>query len=180
MMYRFILDEDDYLSHQLFTASGSAIQKKTMIRTWLMGVLFFLIISLVSYLSDYTKLTNYILIMAAVFLVYFPLRYPSFVKRSYQKHLREHYKNKFGVASEIEFKEGFLICNSIGIESKIKLSEFEEVNETANHILVKVRSGESLIVPKAMDDIEQFKLELVSNLEGYHIPWHKKLDWKWN
>ena len=179
-MYRFILDEDDYLSHQLFTASGSALHKKTMVRTLLMVVLFFLIVSLLSYLSDYTKMTYYFLLMAAIFLVYFPLRYRGYIKKSYQKHLREHYKNKFGVATGIEFKEGFLICNSSGMESKIQLSEFEEVNEIANHILVKVRSGESLIVPKAMDNIEQFKLELASNLEGYHIPWHKKLDWKWD
>ena len=177
--FKIILEETDYLSYQLFTASSSARIRKKRKRTHLLLVFSFLIFTLLFYASDNTVLTYYFLLFTLVTLLFYPLYERSQYKKHYQKHLREHYKNRFGVESRITFNKGYLISSSDNGESSIKLSAFEEVTETAGHIYVKAKSGESLIVPKALHNIEEFKAELAQNLAGQNISWQKQLDWKW-
>jgi len=69
---KFKLDENDYLTYQLFTASKSALIAKKKRNGWILAPLSFLILAVMFYSSDNFPLTVYFVIAAIVTVIFFP------------------------------------------------------------------------------------------------------------
>ena len=65
-------------------------------------------------------------------------------------------------------------------ESKVNLSEISGINETGEYFYLRMRTGESLIVPKhKIDSIDVVRKKLVLLAEKLGVKFTSELDWRW-
>lgn len=78
--------------------------------------------------------------------------YPLCERRLYVRHyksfINENFKDRQGRIVTLEFANDYIIARDCGSESKVMTTEFEEIYEIPTIILVRLRGGQSLIVPK--------------------------------
>ena len=162
MKYKFSLNESDYLTHQLFVASTSkpAIWRRR--RSWALTTGMFLIFAWLFYHSSNEFLTNYFIGAAIVSAVFFPLYSGWRYKKHYRKHIKEHFSKSFGKEAIVEFRdEDIFTKDEFKSESKINYSQIESFNELPEHFLIRLNSGQSLILPKEkIAEVEQLRKEL--------------------
>jgi len=174
------LDENDYLTFQLYTASKTPRIKKTRIRSWIFTTVTFACSAYLFYSSDNDFAGNYFLIITGLSLTLFPLYSRWRYKRHYLKYIRDTYKNKFGEKCDLEFGGETIVTKDRTGEIKINKSEIEEINEIKDFYFLKTRTGMNLIISKSKsDDIEQIKGEISKLAESYGIKHNVELDWKW-
>ena len=178
-MYKIILEKEDFLNYQLFTASKSKQIKKKRILTWLIFTALMLSLGFVMLQRTEKFLAYYFLIFGVVTLVFYPYYQRIQYKKHFLKHIDENYKNRIGKESELGFEGGYIISSAEASEGKIKLSEIEIINETANNLFIKLHSGDSLIVPVRLSNYKDFKSELTAVTESLDVKWNIELDWKW-
>lgn len=97
---------------------------------------------------------------------------------SLTKNVFETYKHRFGKSLHIEFTADQLLTVGADKETKINLTQLEEINETGSYFLLKFKSGERLIVPKAQVSANDFSLLVQQIVEKYAIPFTQELNWK--
>ncbi len=177
---RIILEEDDYLSFQLFTASQSPLIRKSRIRAWIITTIIFGGLSYYCFNSKNDALGYYFLIITALSLVFYPFYSRWKYKRHYLKHVRQTYQEAFGIECTIEIDEEIISTKSKTGEGKLNLSEISEINEIKDYFFVRVRTGGSLIIPKAkITDQEQLVSKMRSLAIARNIKHTTDLNWKW-
>lgn len=179
MMYKIILKQEDFLNYQLFTASKSKQTRKKRISTWLILTGLMLSIGFVALQKEEKFLAYYFLIFGIITLVFYPYYQRIQYKKHFLKHIIEHYQNRFGAESELGFKNGFIINSSDEREGKIKLSEIDIINEIDDNVFIKIKTGESVIVPKRAEGYDELKQELQKIATNLDIQWNEELEWKW-
>lgn len=180
MKLEYQLDVNDYLQHQLYTASKTERIKKQRIKSWIFVSLTFFIISLL-FLENRDKSTFYIFIIVGIItLIFYPFYLRNHYKNHYLKFIKDTYKNRFGESSVIEFFEKEVITNDSNSESKVKYSALEEFNEIGEYIFLKLKSGGSFIIPKLkINNLVELKNELKKISEQYNVKHNIELNWKW-
>ena len=174
------LDENDYLTFQLYTASKTPRVKRGRIRSWILTTVTFVCLAYLFYNSDNDFLGNYFLVISGLSLTLFPLYSRWRYKRHYLKYIRDTYKNRFGEKCELEFNNDTIGTKDRSGEVKINKSEIEEINEIKDYYFLKARTGVTLIISKnKTDDIEQIKNEIKSIVETRGLKHNIELDWKW-
>jgi hypothetical protein len=178
-MYKISLEKDDYLRFQLFTASKSKKIRNKRISSWILSLISLLCLSyLFSQLAD-KFLENYFLIFSVITLIFYPFYNSWYYKRHYLKYVEENYKNQFGVISEIEFKDGYILSRDPTGESKTRLNEFYMINEIRDDLFIRLKSGMTIIVPSRTVDFDKLKLEIRELTQDTPVEWNDYLDWKW-
>jgi YcxB-like protein len=180
MKLEYQLDENDYLQHQLYTASKTERIKKQRIKSWIFVSLTFFLISLL-FLKNEDKSTFYIFIMVGIItLIFYPYYLRNHYKNHYLKFIKDTYKNRFGKMSIIEFFDEEIVTNDSDSESKVKYSALDEFNEIDGHIFLKLKTSGSFIIPKLkIENLENLKSELKNIAEKYNIKQNVELEWKW-
>jgi hypothetical protein len=174
------LNENDFLTFQLYTASKTPRIKRNRIRSWVITTVMFLSLSYLCYDSENDFLGAYFLVLAGLALVLFPLYTRWRYKRHYLKYIRDTYKNRFGEKCELEIDEDTIGAKDKTGVVKLNKSEIEEVNEIKDYYFLKSRSGLNLIVSKTKsDDIEVIMKEIKSLVETRGVRHNIELDWKW-
>jgi len=180
MTLTYSLDQNDFLEHQLFTASKSDRIKKKRIKTWLILSGSWLLFSFVFYQSHNTLLFYLFLAYTLITLLFYPFYQRRQYKNYYKKFIADTYKNRFGKTANIKFTELALETNDITGESKINLTQFENVTETANYFYLKMKTGGHLIIPKLkINNVDDVREELKSLCTKLSIDFITDLDWKW-
>ena len=124
MRLEYNLNENDYLQHQLFTASKTDRIKKQRRKSWLLVSVTFFIISLLSYKNE-DKFPFYgFIIMGIISFIFYPIYLRNYYRKHYQKFIKDTYKNRFGENSVIQFFENEILTNDSNSESKVKYSAF--------------------------------------------------------
>ncbi|WP_299884339.1 YcxB family protein [uncultured Lacinutrix sp.] len=180
MNLKYSLNQDDYLQHQLYDASISKSAKKERLKSWLLVVFGFVLMTFYVY-SNGKKFTFYISCTITLLSLIF---YPFYLKKHYKKHylkfVIDNYKNRFGIESNLAFKESFLETINTTGESKINYSSLEKIIEISSHFFLKIKTGGALIIPKSgVDNIEKTRMELKSLSKKIKIDYSSHLDWKW-
>lgn len=174
------MDENDFLTFQLYTASKTPRIKKARIRSWILTTLTFLCLAYLFFQSENDFLGNYFLILTGLSLVAFPFYSRWRYKRHYLKYVRDTYKNKFGEKWEIEVDNETIGTKDKTGEIKINKTEIEEINEIKDYYFLKARTGVTLIVSKnKSDDINKVKDLIKSLVETFGVKHNIELDWKW-
>ncbi|MBI3220539.1 MAG: YcxB family protein [Bacteroidetes bacterium] len=174
------LNEDDYLTFQLYTASKTPRVKKARIRSWILTTITFLCLAYLFYHSDNDFLTIYFLVIAGLSLTLFPFYTRWRYKRHYLKYIRDTYKTRFGEKCELEFTPDAIVTKDKSGEVKINKSEINEINEIKDFYFLKTSSGMALIISKSKtEDIEKIKSEIKSLVETGGVKHNIELDWKW-
>src|SRR5687768_16332003 len=149
MTLTYNLSENDYLQYLLFSATKSERIKKERKQSLITVTFSLLVISLLFYITGNKILTYYFVAIAILCLVFYPLYLRSYYKNHYQKFLDEKSQNKLDEISTITLTENSIENFEKNCESKINLSELEEINETGQYFYLTMKMGGSLIIPKA-------------------------------
>jgi hypothetical protein len=178
-MYKITLDKEDFLRYQLFTASQSKRIKNKRIRTWILVTITFLFAGLIMRQNPDKFYSYYFIGFSIITLIFYPLYQRRHYKKHYEKHIDENYSNKIGVESEIGFENGFIVSVGDNQEGKIKLTEIQEINEISENLFIKIKTGESVIIPTQFTEYDNLKMELADLVEPLGVIWKNQQDWKW-
>lgn len=180
MILEYVLDENDYLQHQLFTASKTNSIKKQRLKSWIIVTVAFLCLGLLFIDKEEKFLSYYFIGLAILSLLFYPFYQRNHYRKHYLKFIRDTYKNRFGVTSRVSFHEAYVQVNTSDSESKINYEALEEVNEIGNYVFLKLKSGGSLILPKnSIEPIEEVKEEIRKISKKYNLKENIELNWKW-
>lgn len=165
------LDENDFLTFQLYTAAKTSRIKNARIRSWILITIIFFCLSYLFYSSENEPLGHYFLILAVLSLILYPFYSRWRYKNHYLKYIREVYKNKFGETCEIEFTNDTIVTRDKSGELKLNKAELEEINEIQDYYFIKTKTGASLIISKKTSDepqklSDEFKLWLKNSIFG--------------
>jgi hypothetical protein len=174
------LDENDYLTYQLYTASKTPRIKKARIKGWIYTTVAFFCLTFLFFESNNELLGYYFLVASVLSLALYPIYSRWRYKRHYLKYIQDTYKNRFGVESTLEINDDTIVVKDKSGEASINTSEIEEINEIKDFYFVKMRTGESLVISKVKtEDIDRIKNELKSLADKKEIKYNVELDWKW-
>jgi len=178
-MYKITLDKDDFLRYQLYTASKSKRIRNKRIRTWILLTVSFLVLGLAMRQNTDRFLSYYFIGFSIITLIFYPIYQRRQYKKHYEKHIKENYANRIGVESELGFEDGFIVSVGDNQEGKIKLTEIQEINEISENLFVKIKTGESVIIPSRFSEYDNLKKQLIDLVEPLGVVWNNQLDWKW-
>ncbi|MCL9806543.1 YcxB family protein [Flavobacterium amniphilum] len=180
MVLEYSLDENDYLTHQLYTASKSKRTKKQRRKSWIIVSSLFFILGLLFLKEENNFLSYYFFGFGIITLIFYPFYLRNHYKKHYQKFITDTYKSRFGEIAKVNFHEEYLQTSDSNSESKINYTALEEINEIGDYIFLKLTSGGSLIIPKAkVDTIEEVKEEIKKISRKYGLAENIELNWKW-
>lgn len=181
MTINYKIDENDFLTYQLYNASKSKHIKKTRWRNKVILPIIYFAFGLLFLFGD--KISLSIVFFTTGILWFFI--YPFWERRRYIKHYQrfiiENYQNRLGKIASLEFSNEFILAKDNSSESKTLTTEIEEINEIPTTIFVKLKNGQSFILPKSkienMEEVVTRLKELARYLEiNYNI--NEKWEWK--
>jgi len=180
MNLTYSLSENDFLEHQLYTASKNERIKQQRLKTWLIYAAALLILSLLFYQSGNTLMTRYFLILGLIVLCFFPFYQKWYHKNHYRKYIADTYKNRFGQTANISLNEDCIETSDITGELKINLSGIENIVETGDYFYIKIRTGGHLIIPKfKLADSDSVRQELQNLCSKLLVDFIDDLNWRW-
>ncbi len=178
MEIKLVLDANDYLTYHLYTASQSKTQKNKRYKSWVfITVAFFALSYLLKNTNEF--LAYYFLGVGVLSLIFYPFYQRYYYKKHYSKFVNEKLQYKFGKENIIEFNEDAIYAKGDTGEGKINSAEIAEIIEIGTHYFLKFKSGDSIIIPKALIKNEMFVSELMTVLRNPAIILTKHLNWKW-
>lgn len=181
MTIEYNIDENDFLTHQLYIASTSErIIKKRHRNRVIVPLVYFLLGFLLFLLKDQLGLLITFFIIAIVWYVVYPIWERRQYIRHYKGFIRENCKDRFGRTATLEFTNDFILAKDNGSESKVLTIELEEIIEIPTMFLLKLKGGQSFILPKdkiSNTDILTTRLKELAT----HLSIRYKFDdnWKW-
>jgi hypothetical protein len=132
------------------------------------------------YQSGNMFLFYYFLIFGIISFIFYPFYQRWRYKKYYAKFIADTYKNRFGQIVNVEFTESTIETEDITGESKIHLTEIENVTETANYFYLKLKTGEHIIIPKSkIKSVSELKTTLRQLCIKLNIDFIENLNWRW-
>lgn len=181
--YNYSINEADYLTHQLYTASESKQIKTKRMRSKLLFPLICCIFATWLLFKDcHTLLAIIFFIMAVLWYLFYPIWESHYYKKHYQAFVAENCQNKCNITLELSFDNHCICLKGPVSEGKIQTSAIKEINEISTIIFIKFKTGIAIILPK--DKIKDAKIdtviaqlqELAAHLK---INYKQELDWRW-
>lgn len=180
MQLHYSLDPQDFLQYHLFAASHSKRLRTKRKKAWLVISACLLFLALLSYSSNDNYLAFFFLIFGIITFIFYPFFQRHHYKRSYEKHIREQYKNRFGKLASIEFKDDIIETTDSASETKMYLSEIGGITETGEYFFIIIKSGGHFIIPKRkIGKLAALKEFLRSLCQKLNIPYLEELTWRW-
>lgn len=179
MIVRYVLSENNFLTYQLFVASKSKrMKRKELFLRLLLPVLYapFFILYLNS--QNFFTAGCFFIVGFAWFLIY-PMIRRYIHKRHYRSFIRENYAQRVGKNVSLELEDEFIISKTEGIETRIEMSQVEEIIEISSTIFIKLKTTGSFILPKdKIADLGQVIHQLKVLASQIGVPFSKDLRWK--
>lgn len=173
--HTYHLDENDYLTFQLYSGSKSEVVTKKRKNEWMIFWFIPLVLGLYNVTNNKLILGAYFLVMAVLIFFFYSKYFNYRYKKRYEKIIRMSYQDAFGSEEVLMVNnEGLHIKNNTG-EGKVKLDAVEKITEIKSHIFIKLKEGASIILPKKEIDFVALKKEL----EKVHLSVQQELDWEW-
>ena len=180
MTIDYKIDENDFLTHQLFLASKSYRIKKKRQRSKIIVPLIYFVFGFLFLIESNFSL---IIIFFIIGLLWFFI-YPLWERRHYINHykgfIKENYKNRLGRIATLEFGNDFILAKDNGSESKVLTTELEEISEIPSTIFIRLKSGQSFILPKdKIININIVKTRLKELANYLKINYEIDETWEW-
>jgi ABC-type multidrug transport system fused ATPase/permease subunit len=180
MTIDYKIDENDFLTYQLYVASKSDRIKKKRLRSKVILALIYFAFGLLFLFEDNFSMTIIFFILG-IFLFFI---YPLWERRHYIKHyqgfIKENYKERLGRTGTLEFNNDFILAKDNGSESKVLTIELEEIIEIPTTILVRLKGGQSFILPKdKIANIDNVKTKLKELATYLKIKYDIDEKWEW-
>ncbi len=180
MTIDYKIDENDFLTHQLFVASKSDRIKKKRKRTKVILPLIYFAFGLLFLYEDKFSLTITFFIIGLLWFFIYPLWERQHYINHYKGFIKENYKDRLGKSATLQLNDDFIIARDNGSESKVLTKELEEINEIPLTIFVRLKGGQSFILPKdKIANIDNVKTRLKELATFLKINYDLDEQWKW-
>jgi len=180
MKISYSIDENDYLTFQLYTASNSALVKKRRFISRLVPAIAYLLLAITFFYQGNITMIIAFGALALVWYFLYPFHDKNVYKRQYQKFIKENMNNKFGRPATLSFEAPLVKAKDEVSETKINYSEIESITEIPEMFLLKLKTNQSFILPK--DKIENLEAlnPFFQNFETNEgVPFYVLSEWKW-
>lgn len=179
MTVEFKLTENDFLIHQLYLASISERIRKKRQRNRIQFPLFFTIIALLL-LAKSIFLGIVLFIFALSWFLFYPISERKHYIEHYQSFIKENYQERTEKLAFVEFNNDFIFSKDETSEAKVSTKEIEEIVELPTIIFVKLKGGQSLILPKEnIKNIEALIVRLKELANYLKIDYTVNDKWEW-
>jgi hypothetical protein len=174
MLFKFSVEQIDFLTFQLFTVSKSDTVLRTRRRGQLLTSIAGLLLSINLFVTGSTIAGFVMLAVAVATYLFYPRYHRWRLKSHFLKYSKKNYGSQFGQEESLETKIDHIISKNIAGEGKVKSTELESLTEIADYYFLKMKNGSSIILPKR--DIKEEK-ELVKELKKMGVPLIQELEW---
>lgn len=180
MIIEYKIDEQDFLTYQLWNASRSeAIQRKRQ-RTKYLFLAFYIGLGLYSLYDGKTVFGSILLIVASIWFYVYPIWERSNYSKHFKKIIDRKYKNKLGRVASLEIQDKYFIIIDDGSESRIATTEITEMYETGSTVYVSLQNGVTFIFPKLkIKNIDALIARLKELALNLGIIYRIDLEWEW-
>ena len=180
MKIKFKTENQDIIVYQLYTASKSESiikKRKNSTRRTQINLFILSIPSLI--IGEYT-----FFIGLNIFGILWYFFYPNILSKHYVNHYTDFVKEKMEVEANyeanIEFTKEFIFMNSEAGETKLNSTELKEVIEISTIIMIILKMGNTVIIPKMkLSNIDEFIPFLKNYSVDLSVPYKTELDWQW-
>ncbi len=180
MTLNYKLEEADYHTHLLFTISKSSSAIKTRNRIRFLMTISLILFAVMAYGNHSTGQTVYFSALAILAFFFMPLYTRWSYRKTYLKHVRNYYKDRLSEPTTITFKSDILLISDSQGNSQVDVTELDEINELENYYFLKVKSGQSIIIPKLkIDNKEELTSTLKELSQNQSIAWNDETSWIW-
>ncbi len=177
----YSLTETDYLNFQLFTASQSKNVRNSRKRNIMLICAIFIAMAIFDFVFTDRLLTPIIfLVLALCFYFFYPLRQKVVYINHYKKYIKENYQYNFDKENQVIFHNNDVTLLDAKSEYKIQYDLLEEINELPFAYYLKLKSSQSVIIPKGKSESElELKDLLVRISTKFNIKINEFPYWKW-
>ena len=180
MNFTYKLEEEDYHTHLLFTISRSSSAIKTRARIRILMTISLLLFAFIAYGNGSTGQMYYFSLLAVSAFFLMPIYTRWSYKKTYLKHVRNYYKDRMSEPTTLLINNFSINISDSQGESQIDFSELDEVNELSNYYFLKVKSGQSIIIPKEkIEQKEIIELKLKEIAQIHSVKWNDEKEWIW-
>lgn len=179
MLFTYSLDQNDYLDYLFYSTSKSKkVQKRRALNKLVLMVIY-----VVTGLMLYNRSGP--IASAVFFLLCLPLYflYSLFEKKQYTRHfvrfINDHFNDRIGKVASIELKDdGFDVIDDEN--NQYTYEDIEEVSETNSLVIVQLKSGTAILLPKnKIQNWESLSERLSERATVKSVKYTKQLNWKW-
>lgn len=182
MKISYKIKEEDYLTHQLYTASQSKLVKRKRFIFWLIVPFAYGVFGFLSYFDFRQPNIAYVMAGLALFwLVIYPFYSRWNYKRHYSKHINEHLKGQFDQMVDLELTDkNVSIQDAKGNRSEITFESLKEIVELPDHFFIRLENNSSIILPKnEFKNIKELQKFLGLIVTKHKAPFRKDVKWRW-
>ena len=180
MKLEYILEEQDFLTHQLYAASKSENIEKKRKRTRLRVPMIYAVVGIFACFMQNYGLGGVFLVLAVLWYVFYPLWEKGHYLKHYRNYIKENYSERVGKAISFEWIGDHLFVKDAVSEGKILISEIEEIDEIGVAFYIKIRSGVYFILPKdKVGEVSAVRAELQKLAEEVQVPYKREEEWVW-
>lgn len=177
----YSLNENDYLTHQLYLATKSERITKKRTRSRIVAALLY--IAGAAYFLIKGSVGGAIIFLLLAILWYFIS--PYWDKKRYYNHykayIKETYKERINIPVTITILHDYLVASDSGSESKIATTEIVEIIELPTLFLIKLSGASSIPIPKHhIHTNGNFARDLKNAAIQLNVRYIDDTNWKWH
>jgi len=180
MRVEYILEEKDFLDHQLYGASRSNNIKKKRQKSRVRIPIVYMILSLVTIYNQIVYMSVGLIVFAVLWFFLYPLWEKQRYINHYKAFIKENYKGRINRNVTLEINEEYIIGKDGESESKVVTKEIERIDEIPSEIFIKLKTGQSFILPKdKIKDLPGLITQLKELAAGLKVEYNAENNWEW-
>ncbi len=180
MTFELKIDENDYLTYQLFVASQSKTIKRKRSRNKIIMPILYLVLGASGFYQKNLLMGVLFCVLSILWFFLYPLWERNNYIKHYKNFIQENYKNAFGKSAFLEISDQTIFIKDELSEAKVSTSEIQEIYEIPTTIFIRMKAGKTLILPKEkIATIQELKTELISLAGVLKISYVSDENWVW-
>ena len=180
MQIEFIIEDSDFLTFQLHTASESPLVRRKRLRNKILIPVIYTIFGLLFIYYQQYYITITFVVLSVMWFIFYPLYEKQRYIKYFRNFIQENYQQRFDRLSHLNIDPDFITAHDNANESKVMTSEIERIIEIPDAIYIKLKTGPSYILPKRkISNIEEVILGLKSLAQTLNIEYRSNLTWYW-
>lgn len=180
MQLEYSLEEKDFLTFQLYTASKSETIRRRRLRSkWILPVIYFFFAILIFY-KGIPVIASVFIIIAILWFIFYPKYESKKYVKHYQTFIREHHTGKLNRKALLEIDGSRILSKDETKTTEILTSEISSITSLPQHYFIKLKTGDTFIVPKrALSEPLLIENEFKELAEKLKIVFASEMNWKW-
>lgn len=176
----FTITESDYLTHQLYIASKSAIIKQRRQRAKFLYPLLYAAVGSFFLFQQKISLGISFMVLAVIWFILYPIWERGYYVRHYKNFVKENLQSIADRNYSIEFLNTHFLSSSETTQSKSNYSEIEGFAEVPSTFLVQLKGGKAIVIGKdQLTNADEVRVTFRNLSTRLNVPFFEELDWKW-